>query len=371
MGILLFLPLNANADCHEYDGNAPRCRDVAGCYYSTNFGECWNCPSNSDIYSIGYYCPQNGMCDNGEQSPDGRCLCPSPFNLSTLGNDDVENCYAPCYYDAENPDDSGNSDNYNNHTKNCGLTYGNYSYSNPAVSCINNEILTTWDTDETYHIEVLGGNNYGCYLNDRPCNLFSTEDHYPEDNNLDKANNTGTAIWIDSNNGYDITNCRHISNKSDSDRNCMRRTFSKPYYMSTVSNAQGILVFNIDNITDINTCERFFCTECLSNKYYPRVTSNATCKAPDTGTEYKACKCDLIPQGHYNTTGIKWTFTTQVYSNPEPNHYTKCPAGKTTDTPGGAVSEIACHYGDDTQICDSAGCVNLSDLGAPESWTDL
>lgn len=310
----------------------------------------------------GYYCKGNGI---------EKC-CPENFSSSTPGTSDSIDCYTPCYYDAENPDDSGNSDNYNNHTKNCGLTYGNYSYSNPAVSCINNEILTTWDTDETYHIEVLGGNNYGCYLNDRPCNLFSTEDHYPEDNNLDKANNTGTAIWIDSNNGYDITNCRHISNKSDSDRNCMRRTFSKPYYMSTVSNAQGILVFNIDNITDINTCERFFCTECLSNKYYPRVTSNATCKAPDTGTEYKACKCDLIPQGHYNTTGIKWTFTTQVYSNPEPNHYTKCPAGKTTDTPGGAVSEIACHYGSETQICDNTGnCKNLSDFDDPESWTDL
>ena len=164
MGILLFLPLNANADCHEYDGNASRCRDVAGCYYSTNFGECWDCPSNSNIYSIGYYCPQNGMCDNGEQSPDGRCLCPTPFNLSTLGNADIRNCYTPC---------AATSDNYDSYTKDCGLTYlGHYNAN--EVSCKQNGIITYEQHDENYHAEPLSDGAYGCYFKFRQCSDFNT-----------------------------------------------------------------------------------------------------------------------------------------------------------------------------------------------------
>ena len=103
--------------------------------------------------------------------------------------------------------------------------------------------------------------------------------------------------------------------------------------------------------------------------FYPYSTTGPSFAGCINYNNFKVCSCKAIPQGHYRI--IEW----HAGISPE-NTYTACPAGKTTLTPyagqyAGGVSIDDCKYGSETQLCDSVDCVNLSDLGAPESWTDL
>lgn len=293
-----------------------------------------------------FFCTGDGM---------ERC-CPENFPNSTPGTADIENCYTPC---------ATGSDNYDTHTEDCGLAYGNHVFDSLSVSCIQNDILTMWITDEDYHIETLGDNNYGCYLNNRDCNKFdvSWQETYTGVT-LETVTITGTAHWDNNNYNTDECSATAIFNDQRQLINCKTKRFC-PVSSSTVANATTSIQYNNRNATGAY----YYCTECLSSGYYPTTIKPTpqqlhlpNCNNPDGG--YKACSCAQIEIGYYGT--CNWTSTQPLdVCSPTP-----CPTGKTTNTPQ-STSIDDCHYGPDTQICDTGGCKNLGDFDAPENWINL
>ena len=347
--VLLFLPLNVNAACRDHDGNSTSCKNAAGCYYHANLNECLDCPQNSDVTANGYYCPQNGICDDGGITSDGKCECPTPFNLSTMGTANIGDCYTPC---------AATSDNYDSYTKDCGLTYLGHSNAN-EVSCKQNGIITYNQNDANYHAEPLSDGTYGCYFKSRSCSAFIT--------NTCSGNIFGPAIWQQSYE-WDVSACECKQEEFiDTENFCNGKRNKKPS-APTISGVNEPINYNYDTQSSWH-----WCVSCLPGYYVESDDileaggNNQTCIVGEdnNGGPYAVCKCTPAPQGTWITScNISYPIT-----NPDilPCSTTNCAAGKTT-TGTGSTNSNACHYGSETQLCDSAGCVNLSD---PESWTDL
>ncbi len=356
---LVFLPLYAHAatDCGIYQNTEQTeeqqktsCKNAPGCYW--DLSGCTECPETNDN-GRGYYCP--GVDDpnkcNEWESELGLCNCPQEFPRATAGTTDINNCYAPC---------ATTSDDYETVTKNCGLTYLGYSYAN-EVSCKNNNGTITYDSHETnYHAEPLSDNTYGCYFKYRPCSSFHTE--------TCTGNVVNTATWTTN---WNVQSCECKQEEfSDTANFCNGKRNKKPS-QSTISNVNEPINYDYDTQSSWHWCVSCFYGYYVESDDILGVgENNQTCIVGEdnNGGLYAVCKCTPAPQGTWiDSCNITYPITNP--NNPICS-LTNCPAGKTT-TGTGSTNSNACHYGDQTQICDSAGCVNLSNLDTPENWTDL
>ena len=327
---LLFLPLTAKALCSDHNDHQGDCINAAGCYYLSNSGNCTDCPSNSNANSTGYYCPQNGTCVDGTPSDDGRCQCPTPFNLSTLGNADIENCYADidCY-------------NYDDSVERCEHHYDN------DINC---------SRIRGAHIENINGNDT-CYAGSRRCRLFGSE-------NCSESEISGTATRISGHSGneWDISSCScGVADFEDSTTLfCHGKQSGVRPSSSTVSNAGVAINYN-------GSRDGYYCTRCVLDngniKYYANTTdSNGTQCSPGGN---HVCKCETSSElGYWRegkcNSGTDWT------GNNTGNNICKrvsCPVGKTTNEilP---TDILGCHYSRDTKFCDANGCFNITDAGS-------
>ena len=307
-----------------------------------------------DLCIDGSYCP-------GDMEPQ---QCPSPFSASAPGTASIDDCYAPC---------ASSSDNYEQHTQHCGMTYRNFGTHN--ISCLINGQLTSDTIDPWYHIEITSDNIFGCYLNDRECNRFNAIDH--DGNGLIADNMQGEAVWDANHNngagGYDISACRYKTT-NETLHNCIATIYYHPYNMQYVATAQDSIKFYTGdgNSGDVSN-QDYYCTVCKDGPYYPvSVTNIATCADPNdfesSGTTYyQACKCEKIHQGYYYSASTQWTYASQVG---QPNsYYTACPAGKTTLNDIGGTSSVDCTYTRDTKFCDANGCFKITDADS-WNWSD-
>ena len=324
--------------CTEIDGEE-ECKKYAGCTY--NGAECIYCERGS-------YCPGN--------SETYACATVDlDYSESQAGADSSDLCYKSCTGDG---------------AMTCGIAKpgGHFALAGNIICLytMDDNLLSVMLPSQEYHSEGVDG----CYLNTRDCSKFTTAEN-DGTSLLDKEKNIGYASWNQSN-GYDVTNCRHVTDDETDLTNCIRKTFYKPLNSTNLQNAQGVLRFWPNYTTDVDHLDKYFCIECLSASYYPLSTKPANihkCQNPDAGESYKACQCQAIPQGYYSSTGQKWTIQDEVHTPPESYHYKACPAGKTTG--GGAVSADECHYSRDTKFCDANGCFNITDADSGIwNWDD-
>ena len=362
----VFTPCMVWGACSDHDDNQELCIKQAGCQYkpATDVvsSKCILCDEDR-------YCPNNAICSDGLTSSDGSCPCPERFPFSMEGTASIDDCYAPC---------ASSSDNYEQHTQHCGMTYRNFGTHN--ISCLINGQLTSGTIDSQYHIEITSDNIFGCYLNDRECNRFNAIDY-----NSNELTGTleGTATWEphynDDNGGYSVNNCRYKStNEQSASKHCARTVFYSPRNDNQhVSNAQEAIQFYTGDsyTTDADSnyyYYYYYCTSCEDGPYYPTNANATNCIPPndhessDT-TYYMACSCEQIPQGYYRRT--QWNYEQPVNSNPLDTYYTACPAGKTTLNNIGGMSIGDCTYTRDTKFCDANGCFKITDADS-WNWSD-
>ena len=328
---LLFLPLTAKALCSDHNDHQGDCINAAGCYYLSNSGNCTDCPSNTDATDIGYYCPQDGICADGTPSDNGRCQCPTPFNLSTLGNADIENCYADidCIH----------------------KTYDRIlqckHYSNDSFWCP--------EDVSTYRIHIEPDGN--CYTGTLNCGEFNSDCNGSPKNDVlwDYQNHQ----WMTAENNPTKCICEGTSD-SDPDLHCIAKANK-----TTTQNAQ----YATQQIS-YDTINNYWCTECDSGYYVdaaydlksvlePPVSGQTWCHVDenDPGGQYTVCKCTQVPKGSYLNTACPVFGKIETLADICPPN--NCGAGKTTDNAGTIGN--TCHYSPDTKFCDANGCFNITD----------
>lgn len=320
--LLVPLPLMANTPlnvCSQYSNDQNLCNHTAGCWYKNNFG-CVQCPA-------GKYCP------NTEPAPQP---CPTDtFPSSELGATSANECYK----------DTANGG--------CVTSDGT---TNPQCGLFHpNSIPKCWDNNgeysTDYHTEPSGGET--CYANYLTCSYFTN-------NNCDSgATISGTARFYPSEREWDIDNCQ-----------CGATQFTDNInkFCIGVSNGTSPTVRWIDLVTDyINyagTSTGYYCTRCIpdngNTKYYANTTfSDGTQCSPNTA-QGRVCKCETSNEMGYWRQGTcnsntNWTNANNICQRVE------CGAGQTTDT---ILPDTAndCHFGDETSLCDDAGCVKLKNI---------
>ena len=356
--LFLFVPMTALAD-NDLCQNMPQntCISTGGCYWTNN--TCTQCEE-------GHFCPgQNSLtsCPNWYANG-GICSCPSEFPRSTQGTLEETDCYIQC---------SRTSDNADYTTENCGVTKLNVQNNDCNITCKNSQNqLTSYTFAEDYHVEMDANNEYGCYLNERPCNLFRAQysigNEITEINPNDSNQASGTAIWTEEN-GYQIkdpnatvndTSCKYqLTNRDYADKACKATIIFQPNEW-TISSANNTVSFVVSG---------YYCTSCIDDVtislyHYPSTNTNNSqgCINPIDPEEqyYQVCLCNKIPQGYYRT--VIWNYQL----NPSAGNYiAACPHGQTTNNPGAGVNIDSCHYSADTQFCDARGCFKLDDIN---SW---
>ncbi len=330
---LLFLPLTAKAACSEHNSDPDDCINTAGCYYSNNVG-CSNCPSNSNANSIGYYCPQNGICANGTPSDHGRCSCPDGYPLSAEGAQNNDSCY-------KNIDCHDESDN----TEQCKQSpRGNINCQN-----INGA-----------HIENINGDSK-CYAGTRLCSLFGAVNCTSE-----QISGTATRTSMHGDNVWSISSCSCGS--TDFVNNDMlfchgKQNGTSPSF-ATVPDVGSTITY--DNYTNNYS---YYCTRCIldngNTKYYANTTwSNGQC-SPGNG---RVCRCETSNDlGYWRDGGCN---STTDWTDDNICKRVPCPAGKTTSEilPTGI---LGCHYTNQTKFCDANGCFNITNVPADWNWQNI
>lgn len=324
-------------NCQDFDQT--ECKNYAGCAL-TDMGACDPSPANK--YPL-------WETDHFEYYP-----CPSDYPSSKARNDSIDFCYKPC----TSGSDAG--------TNECGV-YQATEWNN-VVSCFNTNTLTLIPSDD-FHIE---GDK--CFLNARPCNLFSAKDE--SSNPINAALITGTAIWLPTEQKYQVSDTNNADNTCTysvtgiqyADKHC---TANITYTNNTqwVANASSELNFQ--------TVNGYYCTSCINTYptyyYYPSSNTDVDDCVNPGNNHSQVCLCKIVPRGYY-LNGI-WNYTSPIPSN----RYTKCPVGQTTmngTSPnysgGGSIND--CQYEDDTQVCDVAGCKSLNQIlsgAAANAWTSM
>ncbi len=287
--------------------------------------ECLECPE-------GYYCPGGhfAFCCNIKTNGE--------FPKSAEGAKSINECYKSI-----NSGECIEPDGTLNH--NCGSFY-----PNSAIKCWNND----GEYNSTnYHIDT---NNAQCYAEYLDCKIFGSS-------NCPNDKISGSASWFSSEEEWDIDNCRcdELSFADSTDKFCSG-------IIKNVKYGGPRWLDYVQEISYTGTYGLYYCTQCNTGYYVNHLTDMEDNTDDDDCENHAVCKCTLIPKGKY----LEHACTQSL--EPPVNNYTQdicppsaCGAGKTT-TSTGTIGSDYCHYGSETQLCDSAGCVNLSD---PESWTDL
>ena len=316
--VLLLIPAVADAaNCSNFNNNSETCGNTPGCHYHNDIQECKKCAEN-------HFC--TGWHNNQRECSEGT---DGEFPKSDAGAESINECYRQivCKW-ADDTD------------KEC-KHYRNNTYSCPSTD------------PNGIHIE-----NDQCYIGRRDCSLF----------NKTGCNGavTGDVYW--QNNVWHTNNCK-----------CNFEPFTDNYeYFCNGQRHKDVVSTSVNSVNDTidytnGTITRYWCESCLPGYYVESSNISPVGSMPcvhdiEQGGPNTACKCTPAPQGTWITScNISYPIT-----DPDilPCSTTNCAAGKTT-TGTGSTNSNACHYGSETQICDSAGCVNLSNFGTPESWTDL
>lgn len=385
IGLLYCIPcmgyIVSSETCDAYENDANACNAAPGCKYTTN-GICTQCPPRS-------YCPGDGT----------QHACPEHYKDSFPGATSESDCYKAtsnpnggCY----EPDGTPNP--------NCGLFYDGGT-----------GIPKCWDTNgqylTDYHTE---GQDNLCYANTRNCNKF-----VPDVNNIQisgcQAYAQGEATWY--NNKWNIMNCRY--QVDDQQNNCLIQLSDGTHNVKCLGkailgpNPQGNTNSPNANITSVDdsivydrisdawplsipgsTSSRgYLCYGCPDGYYISEDDLQVMQGSGQDQEDLKyrecvrpwnynqdhvyynqdpVCNCTIAPKGYYTDSDTygpcEFNYPFQ-FGNDRICLANKCPAGKTTDNPG-ATAASACHYTNDTQLCDNNGanCVSLSTLGI--GWGD-
>ncbi len=308
---ILIFTSNAFAYCDSNMGNsAYNC--TQGQFLHPDLNECVTCPE-------GYYCTGNGI----------AYCCNSNTNGNFPESDAGAESDAACYKNIDCFASSGS-------TEQC------RQYLRGYISCPNLRNL---------HIDIQDNK---CYTDMRACRLFGHE-------NCDENQISGAANWSSDHGGSRWTvgscSCGATDFEDPTDKLCHGKqggarpsATSVPYASSTI---------NYDTPTG-----GYYCTRCIpdngNTKYYANTTfSDGTQCSPNTA-QGRVCKCETSNEMGYWRQGTcnsntNWTNANNICQRVE------CGAGQTTDT---ILPDTAndCHFGDETRLCDDAGCVKLKDI---------
>ncbi len=383
-------------------------------------GDCIDCPE-------GYYCPRQSNQNNGVayccpaplvNSPEGSDEPKDCFKTVSCEADNsiTADIYCNLWSDGECNFSDGTSYNVQGNFDTAHISYPrekqNYLTKNGGV-----RLFSTWsehissiaqyqednpeDYLNKYHLELEP--HYGapgrdsvqgwlpesyeiiCKKNQLPCGTFvnATNGDYDEISASLEATNcadgtvTGNAVWDFDTETWDISQC--ICNRGDNQwmedysNNCMKKgrkirhpkeqTPSDP--ITIIHSIYENVIFDTEDIIEDTSavCRRCFPDVPNQSKYYyvPGPYGNnlggfvdghvTHCSSASTKGYYRpsACSGDDVDWGDG-----------ALSANPCPRE--KCPLGQTTTVPM-PIGNNQCKFGSLTQICDSAGCINLNTVG--------
>lgn len=287
------------------------CKATAGCEWNPNLPPDYQCK----------LCNAGSYCENGNPTE-----CPSNFSNSAVGAGSIGECYKKL-----------SCDNNGTIIQNCRYYQGSYT------SGLNVVFLQNDTTTPTAHLE--GGLDGTCYTNTRKCEKFNSTgcDGDVGSGNASYSPEPGIQRWS-------IGTCKCTETGVNyTQKNCIA---TKNY------TASGTITTVATGIT--YTMSTYYCTGCIAGHYVTPndITPQSQCMAPSGNIN--VCSCTQVNQGYYMSQ-CNWNYPL----NAQPTNCVspqKCPAGQTTNGPG-ATSSDACHYGDETKLCDSTReCILLKDV---------
>lgn len=339
---------NSRSDCN----NEPGCTVIEAQNANNNFFCDNNCSILSSDTCENYAgCTLNSMDTCGKNSSENKYPtwetdhfeyhdCPSDHPKSQVGNDSIDFCYKPC----ASGSDGG--------TDECGVYHA--TGWNNVVSCLVTNTDNLMPSDD-FHTE---GDK--CFLNTRPCNLFSFT--VQGISSPDPGNVSGNAIWNSDEEHYTTSGCTYADTVLNDTLHCNQAV--SYHGGQTAINANATISYASGSGSS------YYCQSCENKEYYP--TTNKpneyhSCGNNPSGTT-KACSCIKIEVGYYNSCSNGWN------NNMTLNQcHSRCPIGQTTSGEGSTdISD--CQYEDATQVCDVAGCKSLNQIliGADaNTWTSM
>ena len=361
-----------NPNCQDFINDQAACVAAKGCYWTTLAGGgCADCP-------MGSYCP------SGQQDAI-RCV-------DTLGSD-------PYFYEPYDTTDSTNCDSQTDcyAIKNCITCDGN---ERDCIVIPNNPdpyLLYCGGVGDNYHVSTDW--QHKCYANTVPCSVLGASSDggtgavVP---NTYAYYRSGTG-WVDDGHFWDVSECRWqgtVNNFTFTDDTGTHNTYcnasvvkkpKKATDISQTAQSGGTTYWYIHSVASnvggvrYNELANYYCLACKTG-YVPANTTLTPEYCAITMIPYhdiqlmKICSCEVAPKGYYSVQNCLWE-TIDVSGEPYVNFVVTmanckqaCPFGKTTDN-AGSNSPEACHYGDETEFCDSKGCFTLGSLG--NDWIEV